>query len=80
MLLRFTSARSATHADVLDGSAKAGHFMPLKVGEADENIGIHNGAANLGFLDIFTVRDGHIGLVGALEAIGDDDLAAGRER
>ena len=38
------------------------------------------GLAFAGFLDIFTVRDGHISLVGALEAIGDDDLAAGRER
>ena len=63
MLLRFTSARSATHANIFDSAAKAGHLMPLKVGEADENIGIHNGAANLGFLDIFTAHHVHQGFV-----------------
>ena len=79
VLLRFTSARSATHANIFDGAAKAGHLMPLKVGEADENIGIHNGAANLGFLDIFTAHHGHQGFVCAFEPVANDDGAIHRK-
>ena len=53
--------------------------MPLKVGEADENIGIHNGAANLGFLDIFAPGNGHQCFVRAFESVANDDRTIHRK-
>lgn len=80
MLLHLASAAAAAHADVLDGAAEASRLMALEVREADEDIGIHDGTADLGLLDVLAVLDRHLDIVRAAQAIADDDLAARRRR
>ena len=53
--------------------------MALEVAQADEHVRVHHGAANLGLLHVFTAHHGHLHIVGALQAVADDDLAAGGE-
>lgn len=47
--------------------------MTLKVGEADHDIGIHERLTDLGLVHVLAALDRDERLVGALEAIGDDD-------
>ena len=54
--------------------------MPLEVGQADEHIGVHDGPADLGALDILAALHRDLHIVGALEAVGDDHRAAGGQR
>ena len=51
--------------------------MPLEVGQGDEHIGVHHGAADFGLLHILAAFHGNGHLVVALQAVGDDDVAAG---
>ena len=76
MLLHLAGAAAAAHAQVLHGAAKAGLLMALKVGEADHDIGIHECLTDLGLAHVLAALDRDECLVGALEAVGDDDLAA----
>ena len=75
MLLHLAGATAAAHAQVLHGTAKAGLLMTLKVGEADHDIGIHERLTDLGLVHVLAALDRDKRLVGALEAVGDDDLA-----
>ena len=50
--------------------------MALKVGEADHDIGIHECLADLGLVHVLAALDRNERLVGALEAVGDDNLTA----
>ena len=75
MLLHLAGATAAAHAQVLHGTAKAGLLMTLKVGEADHDIGIHERLTDLGLVHVLAALDRDERLVGALEAVGDDDLA-----
>lgn len=59
--------------EVLHGAAKTGLLMTLKVGEADHDIGIHERLTDLGLVHVLAALDRDERLVGALEAIGDDD-------
>lgn len=74
MLLHLAGATAATHTQVLHGAAKTGLFMALKVGEANHDIGIHERLTDLGLVHVLAALDRDERLVGALEAIGDDDL------
>lgn len=76
MLLHLAGTAAASHARVLHGAAKTGLLMTLKVGEADHDIGIHERLTDLGLVHVLAALDRDERLVGALEAIGDDDLAA----
>ena len=76
--LHLARPRAASHADVLQAAAKAGGLVALKVGQADENVRIHNGGADLGLLHIVAVN-GHQGFIGALQAVADEHMAAGGE-
>ena len=78
--LHLAGAGTAAHADVLQRATEAGAFVPLEVGQGDEHVSVHDGAANLGFLHIGAALHGDQGLVGAFQAIGDDDMAAGGKR
>ena len=80
MLLHLSCSAARAHTDVLDGTTETSHLMALEMGQADENIRIHDGPANLGLLDILTILDRHLSLIRTPETIGDDDLAARRER
>ena len=75
MLLHLAGTAAAAHAQVLHGAAKAGLLMALKVSEADHDIGIHERLADLGLVHVLATLDRNERLVGALEAVGDDDLA-----
>ena len=50
--------------------------MPLEVVEGDDDVGIHDGAANLGGFTEGTAHHRHLHIVGALQAVGNEDLAA----
>ena len=75
MLLHLAGTAAASHAQVLHGAAKTGLLMALKVGEADHDIGIHKCLTDLGLAHVLAALDRDKRLVGALEAVGDDDLA-----
>src|SRR5699024_3224944 len=77
MLLHLAGPAAAAHADVLDSAAKSGGLVALEVGQADQDIGVHNGPADLGRLAVFPVGHGDLHLVGAPQAVPDQDLAAG---
>ena len=77
MLVHLTGAAAAAHADVLQRPAEAGGLMALEVRQADEDVGVHDGAADLGGLAVLAVDDGHFHFVRAAQTVADDDLAAG---
>ena len=80
VLLHLAGAAAAAHADVLETSAEARRLVTLEVRQGDEDVGVHHGAADLGVFDILAALDRHLHLVVALQAVGDDDLAARRHR
>ena len=77
VLLHLAGPGAAAHADVLDGTPKAGGLVALEVGQADEHIRVHDGAADLGGLAVFAARHRHLHLIGAAQAVGDEHLTAG---
>ena len=76
MLLHLAGTAAASHTQVLHGAAKAGLLMALKVGETDHNVGVHECLADLGLVHVLTALDRNECLIGALEAVGDDNLTA----
>ena len=80
MLLHLARAAAAAHADVLHAAAKARALVALEVREADYDVGVHERMADLCLLHVLAVLDGNNRLVGALEAVGDNHLAAGGVR
>lgn len=77
MLVFFAGTGAAAHADVFDGAAKTGNFMPFEVGQADEHVRIHDSAADLGLPDVFAAGDRHGHVVRTLEPVCNEDGAAG---
>ena len=77
VLLHLARAGAAAHADVLDGTAEAGGLVALEVGQADEDVRIHDGAADLSRLAVFAVGHRHLDFIGAAQAVADEDLTAG---
>ena len=78
VLIHLPGAAAAAHADILDGPAEAGQFVALKMVEGDEDVRVHDGAADLGVFDVFAVRNGHLDLIRAAQAVRDENLTAGR--
>ena len=76
VLILFPGAGTAAHADIFNGAAKAGCFMALKVGEADKDVCVHDGAANLGFLYVFAAANRNADIVCPFQPIGNDDGTA----
>ena len=58
MLLRLACPGSTAHADILNGTAEAGHFMSLKMGQRNKYICIHDCPADLCILYIFAADHG----------------------
>lgn len=50
--------------------------MALKMGEADKDVCIHDGAANLGFLYVFAAANRNADIVCPFQPIGNDDGTA----
>ena len=68
---------AAAHADVLHGAAEARFFVTLEVVQGNDNIGVHDGPADFGGLDVFAAHHGHVHIVGALQTVGDQNVTAG---
>ena len=66
VLIGLTGARTAAHADIFDRTAEAGHLMALEMGQADENICIHDSTSDLGCFYIFTAFYRNFDIIGAL--------------
>ena len=79
MHFHFASTRATAHAQILNSTAKASHFVSLKVRQGNDNIGIHNSAANLRFLHKLSIFNRHISLISALKAIGNNHMATSRK-
>ena len=80
VLLHLARTATAAHAQVLHAATESSLLVTLEVREADHDVGVHEGAADLGVLDVLASHHGHLHLVEALEAVGDDGVAAGLER
>ena len=77
MHLLLAGARAAAHADVLERAAEARGHVALGVREGDEDIRVHDGAADLCRAQIFAAADWHEVIVLALEPVGNDALRTG---
>ena len=76
MLLLFARPGAAAHSNIFDGPAETGHLVALKVCQADKDIGVHNGPADLGLGNILAsfYRDGHV--VRPLQSVSDENGTA----
>lgn len=77
MQFQLSAYAGTSHAQILQGAAKTGLFVPLEVVHTDYNIGIGYRCADFGCRTIFPVqRD--FAVVRSLQSVADDDLALGR--
>ena len=76
VLLHFSGPASAAHAQIFDRTAEAGHFMSLEVIEGDDDIRVIQGTADISLFAVFTAGNGNGDVIGFLQAIADDDIAA----
>ena len=74
--LHLAAARAGAHAEVLNRAAEARYLVALEVRQRDYHVGVGYRAAYLRFLYILAAIDGDERLVGALQAVGYDDVAA----
>ena len=72
-----TGVGATAHADVLQSAAEAGFLMALEMVQRDDDIRIHNGTADFRAFDILAACYGDIHIVRTLQAVADDDMAAG---
>ena len=79
VLLHLAGAGAAAHAEVFQRTAEACLFMALEMAQRDDDVGIHDGLADLGFLYQREI-DGDKRLIGAFEAVGNDHMAARLQR
>ena len=77
VLLHLAGSASAAHADVLQRAAEAGHLMALEVRQGDQNVCVHQRSAHEGGFAVFPVGHGNFNIVGAAQAVSNDDVAAG---
>ena len=80
MLVFLARAGSASHADILDGSAETGHLMSLEMRQADENVGVHDGPSDPGVLYVLAAVYRYLNIVGPLQSVADDDRTSHRKR
>ena len=71
-----TGTGTTAHTNILQCAAESGTFMAFEMVHGDENIGIHDSAADLGFLDIVTIN-GDNRFIGTLQTVSNDHMAAG---
>ena len=69
VLYHLARAGAAAHADVLESTAETGGFVALEMGQADKDICVHDGAADLCRLAVFAVRHRHLCFIGAAQAV-----------
>ena len=74
MLFHLACTASTAHADILDCTAKACHFMALKMSQGNEYVSIHNGTANLGSLAVFTIFYRNFNIICTLKTVANNNL------
>ena len=76
VLFHFTGTTSTAHTDILNCTTKTGSFMTFEMGQTDEDICIHDSAADLCSFAILTVYNGNFDLVCSAKSIADQNLTA----
>ena len=64
MLLHLSCTASASHTNVLKGTAESGGLMAFKMGQTDKNIRIHNGMTDICCLAVLSVYDRNFYFIG----------------
>ena len=77
MLLHLSGTASAAHTNILQGTAKAGRLMALKMGQADKNICVHDRMSDQRRLAVLTIYDRYLDLIRSAQSISDQDLTSG---
>ena len=75
VLLHLASPASTAHADILQGSSESGGLVSLEMCQGQENIRVHDGMADIGFLKMLAVTDRHFNVVRSAQPVADNDLA-----
>ena len=76
VLLHLARPGAAAHADVFQRAAHARLLVALEVGEADEHVRVHDGPSDFGLRHVLAALHGDGHLVGALQPVGDEHVAA----
>ena len=77
MHIHLARARAAAHAHVFHRAAKARALVPFEMRKRNKHVRVHHGAPNQRVLDVLAALHGHSHLVCALQAVCNDNLAAG---
>ena len=77
MLLHFAGAAAAAHAQVLHSAAETGDLVALEMAQHDDDVRVIQGPADIRLLAVNAVGHRHDHIVRALQAVGDDIMAAG---
>ena len=70
-------ARCRSPCRCFQRAAHARLLVALEMGQETKHVRIHHGTADLGFFHIFAALHGDLHFIVALQAVGDDDVAAG---
>ncbi len=79
VLLHLAPAASAAHAQVFHRAAKAGLLVSLEVAQGKNYVGLHNGLADFGGLNVLRSGYRNLHIVVAPQAVADDNLTAGAQ-
>ena len=77
VLLHFSCAAAASHTDILNGSAKSGCLMSLKVTQTDKNVRIHDRMSDQSRLAVFSVYNRNFYFIRSPQTISDNNLTSG---
>ena len=68
---------AAAHAQVLQRTAEARFLMAFEMVQGDDDVRVHHRPANHRLLHVLAAIDRNRHLVGTLQAVGNDHVAAG---
>ena len=80
MLLHFSGSGSSAHADVFDGAAKSRHLVSFKMGQRNQNIGVHDGSPDESGFAVHSARHRHLHIIRSSQPVRNDDLTSRRCR
>ena len=78
VLVHFSGAAAAAHADILERTAESGCFMPFKVIERNNDVSVHYSTPDVSFFAVYTALNRHNYIVCAAESVRNQNVAAGR--
>ena len=68
---------AGTHAQILQCAAETGFLVALEVIQGDDDVGIHNGTADEGFLHIHAVLHGNGHFISTLQTVSNQHMGTG---